>query len=102
MIKVRHAKLPQFKYCCKGQHAELITPIKSVTKKGIVWRRGLYRCRKCKGYSIRGEADQLDTWNTLVELISKERAYAILESKRKFVERMKKSNEKHMGKQTVK
>lgn len=84
-------KLAKNKFCCDGLNAELVTPIKSITKNGVYWRRGIYKCSKCGEFSLRSES-QLQSWNTMVELISKEKALHMLEDKKKFIEEMRYKN----------
>ena len=79
------SRLPKYKFCCDGLYAVLITPIKTIQKKGIRWKRGLYQCKVCGEYSIRGETSQKDSWNTLAELVTKEEAESILKEKEEFL-----------------
>lgn len=95
---MNHFKLPQKKFCCNGQHTEIVTPIKSVKKGKVLWRRALYRCKKCHEYSIRGETDDLPMNNTSVDIITKEEASRILEEKKRFLEKMRsRKNESQMA-----
>lgn len=79
------SRLPKFKFCCDGQNAVLITPIKTIQKESIRWRRGLYHCKKCNEYSIRGETSQKSSFNTQAELITKDQAESILKEKENFL-----------------
>lgn len=83
-------RLPQYKFCCNGQHAKIVTPIKSAKAKGALWKRAIYLCHKCNGYSIRGETEDRQTYNTSVKLITEETASKMIEAKKRFVKRMKK------------
>jgi len=88
-----HLRLPNRKFCCDGLNAILITPIKTVNRQGVIWRRALYYCSKCHDYTIRGEA-KISTHNTKVDFISKKEAEILINEKKAFVERMVKKNGK--------
>ena len=88
-----NTRLPLFKYCCNGQHAKIVTPIKSAKIKGALWKRAIYLCHKCNEYTIRGETEDRQMHTTSVKLITKETASKMIEAKKKFVQKMRKKNE---------
>jgi hypothetical protein len=74
-------------------NAILITPIKTVNRKDVAWRRAIYCCDKCHEYTVRGEA-KISTHNTMVNIISKKEAEILINEKKAFVERMVKKNDR--------
>ena len=55
------------KFCCNGQNAELVMGLWPITRRGLKFYTALYQCKKCKEVTLRGETDQVASYNTLVE-----------------------------------
>lgn len=79
--------MQQRKFCCNGLNARLINTVKPVTKDNAHWKRGLYRCSVCNGWSIRGETLDRPSFTTSVELITADDAARYREEYSEFVAR---------------
>ena len=55
------------KFCCEGQNATLIMGLWPITRRGLKFFTALYQCKKCKEVTLRGETNQVASYNTLVE-----------------------------------
>lgn len=76
--------LERTKYCCDGQHAVLVQPLFPMERKGVKFYTAIYECKKCGSLTLRGETNQLKTWNTFVEFITPEKVRELSEEKNKY------------------
>ncbi len=60
------------KFCCDGQNAIKVMGLWPVERKGKKYFTAIYQCKKCKELTLRGETNQVQSYNTLVEFISPE------------------------------
>jgi hypothetical protein len=69
--------IAQFKYCCGGLNAMFLVSLGTRNMDGVQWEVGLYQCRRCSQYTLRGEthADRTDT--VFVKILSREEGETI-------------------------
>jgi hypothetical protein len=67
-----------------GQHAPtptLVRTLPSISREGVAWQVGIFKCIKCGALTLRGETDQLKAWNTFIEWLTPEMATELMEVK---------------------
>lgn len=69
------------KYCCGGGNALLVTPLWPMNKRGQKFLMGLFQCKKCREYSLRGES-QAKQWNCFVEILNESNAKELMTQKK--------------------
>ena len=69
------------KYCCGGGNAVLVEPLWPMEKRDQKFFMGLFQCKKCKEYTLRGES-QAKLWNTYVEILNEKHAQKLKAEKK--------------------
>ncbi len=57
------------KFCCNDNNAILIVPLWPMEKRGQKFFMGLFKCKKCGEFTLRGES-QARQWNTFVQILN--------------------------------
>lgn len=74
-------KISTKKYCCGSNNALMIVPLWPMKRRGKKWFMALFQCKCCHEYSLRG-VNQQESWNTFVEILTKERALEFIKEKK--------------------
>jgi uncharacterized Fe-S cluster protein YjdI len=76
------------KFCCDGLNAVLIEPLfpvyRDVKGQKVKFYTAVYMCRKCKSLSVRGETNQLRSWNTFIEWITEDKVKTLVEERKAY------------------
>ena len=82
--------MERHKYCCDGLNADLIEPLFPVFRKvkgqaqPVKYYTAVYKCIKCKSLTLRGETNQLRSWNTFVEFITEDSVKTLVEERNRY------------------
>jgi len=76
--------LERTKYCCDGQNAVLIKPLFPMTRKNVKFYTAIYQCKKCGALTLRGETNQVKSWNTFLEWLTPEQADKLTKEKEQY------------------
>ena len=52
--------------------------------KGVKFYTAIYTCKTCGSLSLRGESNQLRSWNTFIEWITPDKAQALVNERNRY------------------